>query len=146
MNTEYDVLSFDPARQTSLFEVRGYSVSIAATGVRIAQSDPQRVLIAFYYPLGIAAGVIGVYPGNGDAASLSFQVPNVDRLEFKYSDYGATVGMDWYGFQTIPGGTLCVMEVVYRVKASANRNKSLRNSVERILKSGSGTTGCGRKP
>lgn len=128
MNNDFDVLAFNPALQTSLFEVRGFAVTISANGQKLIGSDPQRVMIAFYYPLGVAAGVIGVFPGNGDAITMAMQVPNVERMEFKYADYGAMVGMDWYAFQTIPGGTLCVLEVVYRVKEKANRNKSVRNS------------------
>lgn len=85
----------------------------SAVNKLILKADPTRWLVAFWTDI----ATIRVAPFPIDAslnADGYFVQSGGSALQFKYADYGAVVGYDWYANIQVPGTFLYVHTVCYR--------------------------------
>lgn len=121
------VVGFDPAVTMGLFQPNQYTATVNPGGQKIANSDPQRILIAFFVPDGTAAVAFGVSWGTSVPKGGFTSVIGTTPLVFKYSDYGPIVGLDWYASAQLGVATCGVWELAYRVQTNTGCGKK-RNS------------------
>jgi len=95
------------------FEPEEFLVTVATTPTLILVPNPNRVVVTFFQAGFVVGTGVAVAWGGGSNTNRFMTMGPVGRLEFKYSDYGALVGYDWYAIAQGAPSTISIWSVNY---------------------------------
>ena len=109
----FELANFDPTQALPCFEPEEFLVTVQTAPTLILVPNPNRVVVTFFQAGFIVGTGVAITWGGGVITNRFMTLGPVGRLEFKYADYGALVGYDWYAIAQGAPSTISIWSVNY---------------------------------
>ena len=107
-------MDYPPHILAPYFSTRTFLATIGTTPAIFAPASRDRVLLAIGFTFLPVTGSVSISPDRITALLPGWTLPATGILTFAYHEWGATVGLDWWGVNDLGSAVVSVHEMLYR--------------------------------